>query len=672
VLRPFWGHLTPAQLERLAIWVPPLLGAATVVALYFLAQRHFGSSVAWIAGAVLSVLSAHFWYSQVGFIDHHAAVALATTLVLAAAMALLERSSREPLGLRPGLCSAGATGGAIGAAILLWPGCLLHVGLVEMGLLGFLLRCSRREEADGFARRLALLHGVAFLLVFPFGVASSSSQWGRVSPLVLSAFQPWLFGAAALFGAACAACWRCERAGGTRASRAVSALAIGALLLGVSGWLLPGLPSGAADAWEWFAKRDSFQAQVAESSPLFFAGSQFTLAMAFTRLSIFVLLAPVALGVAYAAVRRDRHRAPVLLFLWWTLCLSVATAYQKRFFNSASVAIALLLALSVCWVYQKLPSSVIRRPWRRRLAKGALALATAILLLPVLWSYWPYFANQIGRFSDRPLLVDPHTRSQVALVEMANWLRLHTPETSGWLDPTVRPEYGILAPWTIGHVLEYEARRPAVTDNFGDDVGRKNYLLALRYYQSEEDAAADLLDRLGVRYVVAQYAPNYLGEDPVPGSMFFSLFRHDGSAFEPSPDERQQPALPALERHRLIYESPPLAYTTPPRDSIFKVFEYVPGARVVGRAAPGAKLRATLPVRTNRGREFSYTANAVASRDGTYEFRFPYANSGGPRSVRVGRRYTLECGGVAARVRVDELAVSTGARIQGPDLCPAP
>jgi asparagine N-glycosylation enzyme membrane subunit Stt3 len=219
--------------------------------------------------------------------------------------------------------------------------------------------------------------------------------------------------------------------------------------------------------------------------------------------------------------------------------------------------------------------------------------------------------------------------------------------------------------------LEYEARRPTVTDNFGDDIGRENYLLARRYYQSEEEAAADLLDRLGVRYVVSQYAPNYLGEDPIPGSMFFALFRHDGSAFDPPPDERQRVPVRALERHRLIYESPPLDRTTPPRDSLYKVFEYVAGARVVGRAAPGERIRATLSVRTNRRREFSYTSHAVASGDGRYEFRFPYANSGGPRAVRVGRHYTLECGREAARVSVNERAVKTGAEIEGPALCPA-
>jgi asparagine N-glycosylation enzyme membrane subunit Stt3 len=544
------------------------------------------------------------------------------------------------------------------------------VGLVETGLLAFLLRRSRREDAVRFAWLLALVHVGAFVLLFPFGVASTWTRWSRFSPVVLSAFQPWCFGTAALLTAACAVCWRHPRVGGTQWRRRISALAIGAALLAASAMVFPGLSFAAGDLWEWFAKRDSFQAQVSESSSLFFAGDQFTLAMAFTRLSLFALAVPVALGVAYTAVRRDHRRAPVLLFLWWTLGLSVVTVFQKRFFNSASVVVSLLLALSICWVYAKVPPSLVRRSWQRRLVKGALALGTVVLLLPALWSYAPYVANQIGRLWDRPLLVIPHARKHVAAVEMANWLRIHTPETSGWLDPTVRPEYGILAPWTVGHVLEYEARRPTVTDNFGDDIGRKNYLLARRYYQSEENAAADLLDRLGVRYVVSQYAPNYLGEDPVPGSMFFALFRHDGSAFDPPPNERERVAVRALERHRLIYESPPLVDATPPHDSLYKVFEYVAGARVVGRAAPGERIRATLRVRTNRRRKFSYTTHTVASDDGRYELRVPYANAGGPRGVRVGRYYELECGGETARVRVGERAVMDGARVEGPELCP--
>jgi len=110
--------------------------------------------------------------------------------------------------------------------------------------------------------------------------------------------------------------------------------------------------------------------------------------------------------------------------------------------------------------------------------------------------------------------------------------------------------------------------------------------------------------------------------------------------------------------------------TDPPSRSLFKVFEYVPGARVVGHAAPGARIRATLPVRSNRRRWLRYTAEAVASPSGEYAFRFPYANRGGPSAVKVAAAYRFECRGDIASVTVDESAVKSGTTLPGPDLCP--
>jgi hypothetical protein len=76
-------------------------------------------------------------------------------------------------------------------------------------------------------------------------------------------------------------------------------------------------------------------------------------------------------------------------------------------------------------------------------------------------------------------------------------------------------------------------------------------------------------------------------------------------------------------------------------------------------------------VRTNRGRRFVYSAETIASPAGRYAFRLPYANDGGPRSVRVEAHYTLHCGDEQALVAVDEQAVATGAQRVGPSLCPA-
>ena len=88
---PFYASGGIEAAERAAVWIPPLFGAATVLVLYALALRFFGFGVALLSGLLLAVSSAHYWYSQLGFLDHHAAVALMTTILLASSMRLLAR-----------------------------------------------------------------------------------------------------------------------------------------------------------------------------------------------------------------------------------------------------------------------------------------------------------------------------------------------------------------------------------------------------------------------------------------------------------------------------------------------------------------------------------------------------------------------------------------------------
>lgn len=665
---PLRGNLTIGQLEAIAVWIPPLLGGGTVVALYCLARRHFGSAVALLAGAVLTVLSGHFWYSQLGFVDHHAAVALVTTLLLAAGMAFFDRLFRQPTGVGPGLESSLAMGLALASALLVWPGTLLHVGLVEAALLACLLSRSKRSDAVSLAGRMAVVHAMATCLLAPFTVGNTWAHWSSFSPVVLSNFQPWYFGAATGFSLACAWLWNRQHwTGESRLRRCVSAITIGVSIALLSLLLWPSLLTGLGEAWEWFAKEDAFQALVDESAPLFRLYDEFSIRIALARLSGFVFLAPLALVIAAGAVARGHNRAPAAFFLWWTLGVSTATVFQKRFFNSSSVPLALLFALSICWVYRTLPQHQVSTPWRRRLVKGLLASATLGLLIPTLMPYTPHLWNlyQATGGNHPPLRAD--LMQKFATVHLASWIRSNTKTTSGWLDASSRPEYGILASWGIGHILEYTGRRPTVSDNFGDDIGADNFQLAQRYYLTDERGASEILDRLGVRYVVAQYGSAFLSEEPGEGSMFAALYRFDGSEFKTT-RAGADVWRPALRRHRLVYEWMPRAATVNGQ-SFYKLFEHVPGARIVGRAAPGAEIRLRLPVETIQKRQFLYAARTEAAHDGRYSLRVPYANSAGAGVVRPAEQYELRCEGERGFVNVSEEAVSRGADVPGPDLC---
>jgi len=639
------------SLERTSVWVPPILGAATVVALYGVARRHFDAPTAIAAGLVLSVLSAHFWYSQIGFVDHHAAVSLVSTFLLGCGMQLLAR---------PGRAIVLATGAVAGLALLLWPGALLHVLLLEAVLLLDWLRPGGRAEAAASARRFAGVNAVACLVVLPSGLGNEWPQWGLWSPVVLSAFQAWLFALLAACGLSCSLLFASPRSPGTRAGRLLGAFTVGSGLLGASLIAVPGLSEGALEAWDWLSKGDRFQARVAESQPLIpLHEGHAVLHVAAMRLSLFFFLVPFALLALLVRARHQPRPAPYVFLAGWTAALCAVTLLQKRFFNSASVPVALLFAWVVVRAHVRLGG---RAGARRALAGVAVCAAAAVALLPVLRSYQFEILNALESFGGAKVRLYPrHVQTRIVL-ETGDWLRLHTPDVKGWLAPDAQPAYGVLAPWSLGHALGYASRRPTVTNNFGNDLGERNYELARRYYGLREPAAARLLEELRVRYVIALSANGFLEEEPGPASMHRALYHRDGGA---SPGSR----WPALARHRLVYESRALDPKEPRGPSLYKVFELVAGARVGGRAAPGATVEASLSLRTNRGRPFVYRARAVAEADGRYQLRLPYANGGDRWGVRTAPAYWIACGAERRPLVLSEAAVTTGAEVAGPDLC---
>jgi dolichyl-diphosphooligosaccharide--protein glycosyltransferase len=669
LVRPWWvlGDGDFGAVERFAVWVPPVLGGVCVVVSYALARRYFGFAPALLTGVVLSFLSAHSWYSQLGFIDHHAAVALVTTLLLAAAMSLLGAWT----GGRGGEVWRKVlwTGVLAGCAVLVWPGTLIHLAILECGLFVFLLTRAERGEALRCAAWLAALHAVAFLCVAPFCLGNRWPQWGGLSPVVLSNFQPWFFGFVGAAPLIARGLWTLDALGASRPRRLASLALAGGALFGVSLALLPELRMSAAEAWSWLAKHDHFQIQVAESQPLLFSEGRLDLSVATSRLSYFLLAFPLALTALAYQVRRERERAALWLLFAWGAGLFAVTLLQRRFFNSLSVVLAITLAVSIIWGYRVLAVRLGSSASRRAALGLAAAAVVVSLMLPSLQTYGSHLSRVAAAMRGELLALPPKAAVTRSAIQMSAWLRSQTPPTVGWLDSAERPHYGVLAPWYLGHVIKYVARRPTVVDNFGDDVGRASFAWSQEYYRGTEAEVLPELDARQVRYVVVQRRQEYeLEEDPVPETLFHSLYMRDGSRFVGGRAEAGE--VPALTRHRLIFESRGLpiesASDLPP---IFKVFEVVPGTRVVGRAAPGSEVRIALGLKTNQQREFTYEASAHADARGRYEVRLPYATREGPRSTTTDPAYSLTCDAQMRFLAVNERDVRQGRRVVGPTLC---
>lgn len=652
------------DLERFAVWVPPVLGACTVVMTWALARRYFDASVGALAGLLLAVLSGHFWYSQVGFVDHHAAVAPLGLTLLAGGMALLAAEARGAATWG----AATATGAAAGLLLLVWPGGLLHLALVQLGLGVAWLTLADGARAAAFAWRLALLHGVAFAIVAPLSLGNTWPQWGSFSPVVLSDFQPWYLGAGALLAASCAVVFGRLGHDATRWRRVGIATSLGGLLLGASAVVVPDLAPGAGDAWSWLAKRDAFQVHVAESQPLLIDGGRLDFQAAARRLTFFFFALPLALpGLAFA-VRRRPDRAALWLLLGWTAAFLGLTLLQRRFFNSLSAGLTIAFAASVVLGFRALPRAVLGRAALRRLALAAAAVVMVLLVLPTTVPYLRPLSNELALARGEKQVVTPSFVAMRSGVEAAAFLRADTPRTSGWTQPRRRPEYGVLAPWHLGHVIKYVGRRPTVVDNFGDDVGADGWAWSGHYYESSELEILDALGARRVRYVVAQRGHLFLDEPPGLGTLHHSLYHLDGSRFLPEPNTAL-PEVPALTRHRLVYETQPVFRDEPEATSLYKVYEVVPGVSVEGEAPPGTPITFELVLRTNRKRRIEWEAGTRAAADGRYRMHLPYATLGAPPGVRPHPFYRVSCPGEERPLRVGEAQIQQGQELSGPPMC---
>ncbi len=648
-----------AAMERAAAWVPPLLGALCVLALYALARRHFGAPVATSAGALLAVLPAHVWYSQLGFLDHHAAVALAGVVVLWALLAALRSdTSTRALGL----------GAALGAALLVWPGCLLEVALAVAALLAHLVATPDRELAVARARRFAAALALAAAVVAPLGLAGEWPRWGSFSPLVLSRFQPLVLAAGAGWLALQGELWQRVGFPGRWPGRLAAALATGAVLALLLFAAAPELRGGLADALAWLARREEFQAVVAESQPLL--ASARDLRVGSRLLTPLVWATPALAGVALA--RRAGPWPASAVVAGFCLAFFAAALAQRRFVASLAAPFALTLAVLGGAAFREARRRLAGRGAAAPLALVAAAAAALALAAPVAAFYAHPLANLRRAWRGEAPAVRGWLRIQRGLVPVARWLERHSPPTAGWLDPSARPEYGVLSAWGDGHLLRWVARRPVVQDNFGDDVSAHGFELAERYYAAASEAEAlAILRELRVRYVVVRGSGSGHGAGYGPASMLARLHGFKGSSGAYAEGEGGATRrVPPLEHHRLLLDAEGRDERAGKSRPAYKLFEVVPGAKVAGRAAPGALVSARLAVHAGGAGRFHWSAEATADADGRYAFTLPYANVGSATDVRPAPHYELRSGDARATLGVEEAAVREGATLLGPDLLP--
>jgi dolichyl-phosphooligosaccharide-protein glycotransferase len=474
----------PDRIERGAAWVPFLLGTGAVLLAGLLGRQVLGDVGGVVVALFVAVCPGHIIWTQYGHDDQHAGETFFGLLAL-----WLFLRSRE----RETPAAEIAAGVALALATLAWQGAIYWGAIFALSLT---LEAARTGRS--VLRAALSVLGVAALLS---GIGTLWWLDGFRPPLTYAffgLFQP-LFLAALAGGTVALDTVMWTRAGGR--DRRGLALRLGAvalsaaatvpfarpLALGLTRGLgyVAGRTSGempTAHGYMSFPK--NFLKGIFETRPLFADGP----GLAADLLSLAFFLTPlVILAWILRAWRRERPGVHIALAVWGCVTLFLVLAQRMNTYYAAPLAgLALVEAARRALGRRRAPSAA------RRVAAAGIAL---ILAAP--------FARSTPKELHAVHLPDPD------LFATLDWMERNIPRAVEPYDPRLLSagrfpaelgrEQSVLAPWSLGNQILYEAGLPVAANNFG-----YGFMDSIRFFLAEtEEEALEIARARRARWVVA-------------------------------------------------------------------------------------------------------------------------------------------------------------------------
>ena len=628
------------DLDAVLAWAPVVMAVGTALLVFGIAAGFGGAACGLLAVGIFALLPVGIRYTAVGNPDHHAVVMWLATGLLAGHLAALSAAGARARGVQAALVLLRLT------LLLSWHGSVLYVVLAD----GLAL-----AVAGGLGRADALrLQALGCAATATFGFAAlalpGSSFGGPWSAVELSRLQPASYAAMALAAFALA-----RLAPGVRS--ALSRLGLVAGVCAGAAIALAGVArSGLTAAWEYASRAESFIANNYETQPLW-SDAFVQVPELYGWLGWLLPLLPVA-GLVRPASARP---AAGLYLAGWSAALLVLAVSNARYGSdlapAASVGFALLVTSAACFAGRRL-----RVPMPAAAVVGTVFVA--VLLAPAALELAPHARRSLAASAGRPpepaSRVQPFSRSVYAFVDQVREATPEVAEPGG--EGAGRPEYGILAPPTLGFILNARGRRATPAGNFGPYVGREGLEATSAFYRAtREDDARDIARKLSARYVITT------DEGAAPGRLWHRLHHGDGSQTE---------RRAALGGFRLVTESArpgvPLGALRGAAPGFvevpYKLFEVVEGAVLEVPAWPGTQVVAEVAVETPSGRRFVYRAEARSGAGGRALLRLPYATTdrASQRFTRALGPYRVQRRNSSLEVEVPPEAVQRGERIALP------
>ncbi|WMW24378.1 oligosaccharyl transferase, archaeosortase A system-associated [Methanolobus sediminis] len=682
------GNPSINTIEIVSAIFPALIGALTILPLYYLASTVFEKRTALISALILSLIPAHLAISEVGFTDHHVAeVFLSTTAYALFAVSLkyghevnLSVSNIKnrdiKLILKP-IVLAVAAGCILTIAVFTWLGSPIFLGIIGIYAFVQLTIDVKNERLSEYVLiSVIATYMTIFLLVLPvigrllrpdLNMSGMFISWFHVLFILSLLIMSLLGGIIANIFIKKEIHWKYYVA---------SVLAIsmtGAVLINIA---LPNFYHNVVAGIHYLIGSSGFLETITEARPILF-DETFTTSHVWSSFTIFSLTAVMGLFAFVTDMHKKNYSSEMLFFCTWTAIILILTLYQRRFAYMLAINFAILSGYFTNTLYniwKNEQEQNKKRKTKKEASKTPLwetiTNITIISIFMIIISFF-FFAPIVDTVSNPGI---PSADWQESL----NWLESNSLETSFYLEMNNSPEYGVLSWWDYGNWILYMAKRPVVANNFQTGVEDS----ARFFITSNRSESLSILEKRNVKYVITDNLmttgkfksifdisgeSSYKGkeiEEFIQGEDFlkttlFKLHLFDGSG---------------IGYLRLIHESEWGGlnegvynfYQNYTYNKNVKVFEYVPGAIVEGFANPEQKVYARTNVTLSNGRVFEYQNEATANESGWYELKLPYSTIDTPYNSTVENyRITVDVNSsLVKEVHVTEKDVMSGNRLR--------
>jgi len=509
------GSPTQHTIDVVGVYFPAVLGALTVIPVYFIGKVLFGRWAGVIAAGLIAIMPGEFLgRSILGFTDYHVAEWLFTTTAMMFLILAIKTSRERQLTIshlwhrdwaiisKPIIYSLLA-GIFLLMYFLSWTGALLFAFIISAYfIIQFIMDHLRRQSTD----YLCPVGVILFLIVLIGYVPSAPTG-------IYTGLYPVSLGVALLIPVVLSSISRQMRSREIRpAYYPLSLIGLGLVGLAIFYTIAP---SYFEKILSWFSMfNPSGPRTILEMQPFLFPGGEFSLSIAWGNFTTGFFLSLISLGILIYLVIKNGNAEKSLLVVW-SLIILAATLGQRRFAYYLAVNVALLTGY-LSWQILRLAGfkesgiksaktaeKVVSRLTTRHVRYINMALAAIVIF------FFIFFPN-----------ISPATTiaSQArfapsdAWVSSLSWLKENTPEPFG--DPDFyyqlyeppppeelyeHPEsvYGVTAWGDYGYWIIRIAHR---TPNRKPGPAGAN--IARFFVSQDEDSAQEIRKELNSAYII--------------------------------------------------------------------------------------------------------------------------------------------------------------------------